>query len=244
MIIINVLPPEYRRRDIGINPITLSIAGAALVNVIVLLLWAYINLLSIPNAEAVRDQKVVERNAAEKKAKEVDKVEAEIAKQKAVQDTLESLLNKKVYWAKTLNDFVNVISDPNNRLNNGNFKVSVDSISIKEAKSTSSRTKRSSTPAIEGRTFEFEWKVQVVSEDAMQVNANVRTFFQVFEVSDFWIKHKFKDQPDMNYGGHKVQAQKDVDRSVAKFGLTWGRYIPSQKALASVKNVKKKGGAK
>ena len=97
MIIINVLPPEYRRRDIGINPITLSIAGAALVNVIVLLLWAYINFLSIPNAEAVRDQKEIERAAAEKEAKKVDVIDQRIAQQKGVQKTLEGLLNKKVF---------------------------------------------------------------------------------------------------------------------------------------------------
>ena len=134
---------------------------------------------------------------------------------------------------------MNVIADPNNRLNNGNFKVSIDSVTIKEAASTSSR-KRSSTPAIEGRTFSFDWKLNVVSEDAMQVNANVRTFFQVFEASDFWIKHKFKDQPDMQYTGHKVQYAKKVERNVANFQLKWSRYVPSQTALA----VAKTGAAK
>ncbi len=242
MIIINVLPPEYRRRDIGVNPITLSIGGAALVNFFILLIWAYIAFLSIPHAETIKERLTNDRATAEKKAKEVDEVVKQIEEQLQVRKVLVDLLNKKVYWAKTINDFVTVLTDPSNRLNTGGFEVSIESFSIAEAKTegvAARGKKKSVTPT--GRTFDVTWTPQIMSTNAMKMNANIRTFFDVFEQSEFWTEHSFSDQPDKTYPGARVEVKDELGRSVAMFPLVWKRYVPLKN---SDNLVAKKGAAK
>ena len=231
MIIINVLPPEYRRRDIGVNPITLSIAGAIAVNVIVALLWAYIQLLCIPYAEGVRDQRTSEKATAQAEAKKVDDLEAEIRKQEGVKQALFNLLNKKVYWAQTLNDFVGVLGNPNNKLNTGDFRVSVDSLKIAEVQVQANARRRA--PKAEenaGRIFTFSWKAQIVSSDTMKANANIRSFFEIFESDKFWFRHNFDGKPDVTYGGSSVKWEEDVARGVSSFDLKWRRQVISTNA--------------
>ena len=231
MIIINVLPPEYRRRDIGVNPITLSIAAAVAVNVIVALLWVYVQFLCIPYAEGVREQRTNDKSMAQLEAKKVDDIEAEIAKQEGVKQALFNLLNKKVYWAQTLNDFVGVLGNPNNKLNTGEFRVSVDSLKISEVKAqTTGRRKKVGAEENTGRIFNYEWRVQVVSNDPMKSNANIRAFFEVFESDKFWFKHNFDGKPDVTYGGSAVKWEEDVERGVSVFNLKWRRQVISNNA--------------
>jgi hypothetical protein len=231
LIIINVLPPEYRRRDIGINPITLSLAGAALVNFIVVLIWAYIALLSIPAAEVKKEEMISKKNVVQEKANQVDKIDGEIKDNRAIKQVLVDLLNKKVYWAKTINDFVGVLSNQSNALNSSGFEVSVESFKIAETKQEVARTTRGKAEAdTSGRSFDFEWKPLIMTDKPEFMGENVRTFFSVFETSDFYLKHGFKDKPDKTYSGVNVNIEEDVAKSVAIFSLQWNRIVFSRNA--------------
>lgn len=231
MIIINVLPPEYRRRDIGINPITISIAGAALVNFIVVLVWLYIAFISIPAAEKERSDREAVKNRVAAEAAKVDKIEGKITAQLKVRKTLIDLLNKKVYWAKTLNDFVNVLTEPSNPLNSSGFEVSVESFEITETQKQQVRTRgKKQSDADSGRSFDFEWKALVLTDNPQAIPEHIRTFFFVFESSDFWIKHGFKNQPDKSYTGNKIEVKEEVGKAIAIFDLTWNRIVFSRNA--------------
>ena len=234
LIIINVLPPEYRRRDIGVNPITLSIAGAVVVNLIVALLWAYIALVSIPHAEKVRQEREATKADYTAKAKLVDEKLKKIQDQKNVKAVLDNLLNKKVYWAKTLDGFANMLSALNTQGSKGEFWVSADSLKISEViqQNTGGRRPRAKakTPEITSRVFNFDWKVQVVSKDPMKPLANLRTFFSRFEGSDFWFENKFVGDPDGTDTGSSHKLQEDVNLTVSVFDLKWKRQVISTNA--------------
>ncbi|NRA39312.1 MAG: hypothetical protein HRU15_14295 [Planctomycetes bacterium] len=234
MIIINVLPPEYRRRDIGINPITLSIAGAAFVNVIILMLWAYIQFLSIP---AALDEKVIataDRDRWKIEAEKVKKVDEQITKAEKRFGELADLLNKKVYWAKTLSDFINIIAT-DDRLNSTHFQISIDSLAIKELSSSgrAPRGKKKST-APQGRTFNFDWKVRIVGSNRADMGAHTHTLFTVFETSDFWGPEasSFMDLPDKSFKGSKITVNEKIDKAVTSFDLKWKRFVEPEDTKA------------
>lgn len=252
LIIINVLPPEYRRRDIGVNPITLSIAGAAFVNVIILLLWAYIQLVSIPHALDVKDVAAADRAEWKAKAEKVKEIDKDIVKAERRFGELITLLNKKVYWAKTLSEFVTVLST-DERLNTDAFQVSIDSLEIKEVRSSGrtprGKKKKKAQPA---RIFNFDWTARIVGLDRETLGAHPHTMFTVFETSDFWGRltaKKFMDQPDTSYDNFKIQVNEKIGKAVTSVKMQWKRIsIPEDPkvllAKARGKKAKTQKGAK
>ena len=108
--------------------------------------------------------------------------------------------------------------------------MSVDGLKISEVKAQNTSRRRVVKEENTGRIFNFNWQVQVVSNDVMKANASVRSFFETFESDRFWFKHNFDGKPDVTYGGSAVKWDEDVARGVNKFTLNWRRQVISKNA--------------
>ena len=97
MILINLLPPELRKRQGGLSPLFLSLVVGGGSCVLLSLLWLYILLVRIPNADRVFAAKEIELADKTIQAAEVLVIEAKITEAKDRYEQIVGMMNKKVY---------------------------------------------------------------------------------------------------------------------------------------------------
>ncbi len=223
MILINLLPPELRRsRSSGINPVLLaSAAGIALIIALVAT-WAWIEFGRIRVATdllAQREQELLVATAAADKVKEVDK---QIAAFEKLHKTITGLITRKVFWARTLNDFANMLAQHgDSRWTREGYEVRCTGLTI--APAAAAAATRGAKATGEAVSFSFRANFKLVGEERDQAGDYVQSFFQSVELSRFWRENGFTGRSEDPYKGETPKTVADIDRVVTDLPLEWRR---------------------
>ena len=203
MILINLLPPELRRNRSSVNPAMAAMAAGAAVCVLLgaLLLWVH---LRIGHARTELDAAVAQLAEKTKLAEEVQARKDEIVRATEHRQTVLALLARKVYWARTIDDFASLLTTrwPG-------FEVCCTDLSIKPVVLKAVKGAKTTAETI---TYAFTARYRLVGEEMDRAGDYVRKFLDDTEASVFWTGHGFIEKPDKTYLGDAPQWLVDVSR--------------------------------
>ena len=219
MILINLLPPELRKRQGGVSPMFLSVAAGGGSCVLLLLLWLYILLVRIPNAERVFAAKEAELAEKTVQAEAVIKVESQIAEAKDRYEQIVGMMNKKVYWARTIDEFVTLLNGP--FTGEKNFDVRCLDLTISES-SALPGNRRGATEA-SSVAFNVNWKYKLLGKEFARNGDYIKSFFDTIGSSKFWSEQGFVGKPEESYHGDTPLMRKGIQRVVIEGNLEWQR---------------------
>jgi hypothetical protein len=231
MILINLLPPELRKRGGGVSPIFASIVGGGVVNGILLLFFLYVQFVRLPAAVKLAAEKAAELDERTTQADAVLKRKEVIAQFEARRDRVLDLLASKMFLARNLDDFANLLagkwalSSPNGgTIEQAGVEVRALDLTIKDASSgtTENRGPSKTSEVI----YAYKWKYQIVGPIADRGGDYVRAFFYTIENSPFWRgynKDGFIDKPETPYLGDHPEWVPDIQRSVIENSIEWKR---------------------
>lgn len=229
MILINLLPPELRKRQVGIDPAVISLVVTGVAALLLLSLWAYIRLDRIPAAKnelAAATKQVEDYKLKIKEIEDKKKKIAEIEKQSQV---VMQLLANKQFWARTLDEFANMLSRD---WNVPGFEASCTDISFGAAKS-SGGAQRSRVGGGGGgpevALFSFTAKFKLLGSRFDEGGDYIQAFFHHIENSQFWQRGGFQGKPEATYRSDSKNWIEDIKRLQIDMPLDFVRakVIPS-----------------
>lgn len=221
MILINLLPPELRKaRRNGVNPVILAAAAGVLIVLGVAATWAWVRYDRIKVAE----QRIVELDAelaiATAKAEEVKKAEAEIVNFIKLHETITGLITKKMFWARTLDDFCNMLLQTNgNEWSMPGYEVRCNALSIAPGPAAAARDRKSAG----GVTFTFRAQFRIVGKERDKAGDYLRSFFASVDKSRFWKDDGLVGRSEDTYKGDSPVWNKDLERVVTDLSFEWKR---------------------
>lgn len=218
MILINLLPPELRRRHSGVSPVFLSLVGGGAACLLLMLLFAWVQFVRIPNALAEKDSKTEELRVKTAKADEVRKLEAQIVEFKDRRNKIVSLLAHKVYWAHTLDEFANLLNGP---WTTPGFDVRCQELTIAEA--AGGGGDRRGGGGGETITFGVNWKYKLMGKERSLAGDYISSFFGTIKASKLWSEHGFTGKPEDSYRGDQPRMNTGIQRVVIEGNLDWQR---------------------
>ncbi len=241
MILINVLPPEHRRRDSGVSPVFLAIAASLLVNLVCGVLWAYVHFSALPTAqqqltdlEGVRDRKRTEAAA-------VDAIQKQITAAKKHKETLFELLESKVYTARSMYEFLQEFNS--DEMTGQGFNVSFSRLEITPR--AKGRSKRGASKKKEDRIRSVDWKLswKLVGElgkgiDRDEISGQyIQAFFANLKNGPFWNNpsNGFEGSPIDTYVGDTPSVNAELGKVVISGSLGWVRKVQLE-SFAAVSN--------
>src|SRR3954471_16419673 len=185
MILINLLPPELRRRQGGLSPAFLSVVAGGGVCVLLAMLWLYLIWIRIPNAERVIADRNADLAAKTIQANEVLKLEAEITEAKDRYDQIVGMMTKKVYWARTVDEFATLLSGP---YTIPNFDVRCQEITITESAGVPGNNRRGGALGAgeAGIAFNVSWRYKLLGKERPLAGDYIKSFFDTIKGSKFW----------------------------------------------------------
>ncbi len=218
MILINLLPPELRKRQGGVSPTFLSVVAGGGSCVLLVLLWLYILLVRIPNADRVFAAK--EEDLAKKtiQAAEVLKIEAQITEAKDRYEQIVGMMNKKVYWARTIDEFATLLNGP---FTVPNFDVRCLDLTISESSALPGNRRGAAEAATVA--FNVNWKYKLLGKEFIRNGDYIKSFFDTIGSSKFWSEQGFVEKPEKSYLGDQPRMRKEIQRVVIEGNLEWQR---------------------
>lgn len=217
MILINLLPPEMRKKQGNTNPLVYAIVACYLVALIPAGTWVWLKYSRLPNAEQV----LAERNAEfEQKAAEastVEALEAQIAEFEVHRNTIVGLLARKVYWARAFDEFVNHLNAPAGTPWQG-FEVSCTQLSIQPTGGRVGGSRKGDSVAIG-----FQGRYKLVGLERDKAGDYIRDFFLTTQASKFWSGMGFEGKPELTYRGDTPDWKSPISRVAVEFTLDWVR---------------------
>ena len=215
MILINLLPPELRKRraEFQFNPIMaggiggLAVAALALVG----FLWLKSELTRANNLLADLNVELETKTA---QAKVVQERQALIAQFESRRDTLFSLLGRKLYWARTIDDFSKQLTG---EWSQPGFKVSAGDLTISDIPTE----KRAGGP--EEVRASFRWRYKIVGDENQKSGDYINSFFKTIERGEFWAKQGFISKPDDRYDGDRPRWNATIKKVIVEGGVDWQR---------------------
>lgn len=227
MILINLLPPELRRRQGGASPLFISVVGGGLAALLLLGLCAYVHWGRIPNAQAIKAAKEDELAKVKAEAAQVLALEAQIGEFKQRRNVIVGLLARKVYWARTIDEFVNLLGGT---WTVPGFDVRCLDLAISEAAPSQADRSGDGEALV---AFNFTWKYKLVGRERQQAGDYIQSFFATIKASPFWTQQGFVDKPERTYNGDQPKANADIQRVVIEGPLQWQRVkVIKDKTLA------------
>lgn len=226
MILINLLPPELRKRHGGnISPVFIAAVGGGVLNLVLLVSWAYLKFKVLPNLEDERANKEVVLAEKTDAADRVTAKKAEILEYEERRNYIVSLLNRKVYWARTLDEFANQLTGaaetPSWTV--PGFDVRVQELAINEL---GGEKRAGPGGAAEEVRFGFRWRYKIVGEQRDRSGDYVRSFFKTIESGRFWREQNFEGKPEDRYLGDKPIWNEKIAKVVVDGSLDWVRRKP------------------
>ena len=220
MILINLLPPEMRKKQGNVNPLVYGIAACYLAALIPVGTWAWLKYSRLPYAtqELERVNLDLEQKTAEASA--VEALEGQIAEFEAHRDEVVGLLARKVYWARTINDFANHLDGPDGTPWKG-FDVCCTELTIQPVnipREGGGAAKREESVAV---GFRGRYKLLGLERD--KAGDYVRDFFFSTEASKFWAQTGFMGKPEATYRGDTPDWKPGISRVSVEFTLDWVR---------------------
>lgn len=221
MILINLLPPELRKRKVQLqfNPMLLGLAACLLV--VVGMLGGY---LWLKQHRVAAEQLLVERK---QHLEDVTKLAAEVRKKqekiKEFQDRHEyilSLIGQKMFWAKTIDDFATFLNQPFD-----GYQVCVQSLAVTESKiqaPAGGRTSaRNAGPSVV--SYGLTWRYKIVGDEFQKSSSYFFALMKTLQDSVFWSEHGFQGKPELKYFGNKPRWNAELEKEIIENDLTWVR---------------------
>lgn len=223
MILINLLPPELRRaRRSGVNPVYLAAAAGLVVVLTCAGTWAWIEFSRIKVAEAKLEEAKLQLLAATAAADKVREIDKQIAAAEKLHTTISRLIGRKVLWARTLNEFCNLLAkDGGNAWTREGYEVRCTGLTI--APAAAAAVARGQKSAGETVTYSFRANFKLVGEKRDQAGDYVQSFFQSVELSKFWREHGFVGRAEDPFKGDSPKEVADIGRVVTDLPLEWRR---------------------
>lgn len=231
MILINLLPPELRRsRRSGVNPVFLAAAAGIAIVLGMAGTWSWIEFGRIKTAEATLAKLSEDLVLATAKADKVRAIDKQIADFEKLHTTITRLITRKVFWARTIDDFCNLLSQQGeNRWTREGYDVRCTSLTI--AASSAAAAKGGQKQAGETITFSFRANFKIVGEQRDQAGDYVQSFFQTVDLSPFWREHGFLGHAEDPFRGDSPRYVDGINRVVTDLALEWRRVkvlVPQQ----------------
>ena len=223
MILINLLPPELRRsRSSGVNPVVLAAAAGIAIVLGLASTWAWVEFGRIRIAETLLAQRDVELVEATARADKVKAIDLQITQFEKLHQTITRLITRKVFWARTLDDFANLLAQTgDNRWTREGYEVRCTGLTI--APAVAAAAGRGATTAGESVSFSFRATFKIVGEQRDQAGDYVQSFFQTVDLSRFWREHGFIGNAEEPFKGDSPKVVADIGRVVTDLPLEWRR---------------------
>ena len=217
MILINLLPPEMRKKHGDTNPMVYAIAACYIAAMIPVGTWAWLKYDRMPHAAQVLEEANADLEAKSALAAQVEVLEGQIAEYQSHRDMIVGLLARKIFWARTIDDFANHLGGPGGTPWQG-FEVSCTELTIlPPTGGTVGRSKDEVVSAgVRGR-------YKLVGVEADKAGDYVRDFFTGTEAAKFWNANGFINKPELTYRGDTPDWKKNIERVTVEFGLDWTR---------------------
>ena len=218
MLLINLLPPELRKKRGGtdFNPIVLAVAASFALSLAPAGTWAWLKFSRIPASEAALAELQTTLEAKTAEAAAVEQLRAQIDEFKRHRDLVVGLLAQKVYWARTLDEFANALAGPW-----PSFEVCCTDVQIQPAAKVAggegSPRKGDSVSAM------FKGRYKIVGEKRQEAGDYVNRFFTGIESGPFWKGQGFQGKPEQTYRGDTPNWNSDLQRVTIEFSLDWQR---------------------
>jgi len=220
MILINLLPPEMRKRAAtGISPVFASAVGGGLAVLLALSGYLWLNFSRIPAAEREIEERSEELAQKTARADAVLALDAQIIEYEKRRDDILFLINHKVYWARTIDEFASLLSG---QWSVDGFRVSAQDLTF----AVLPRDKKSA----EVRSS-FTWRYKLLGDEDRSGDY-INAFFKDIERSRFWSDHGFVGKPDTRYDGDRPRWNKALQKVVVEGNLDWQRTKVATKADA------------
>ncbi len=224
MIKINLLPPELRKRSANFDLMKLVGAAELVLCTVLLAFGAYLQWVKIP---AFNNTLANITDTAQKKADTAAEVAAEDAKISdftARRDKLKELLDHKVYWAHTLDDFETLLAS--NFPQNSHLRCLDVTI---EPTASAGRHREGA----ESNTMQFllRGRFQLIGDINVNTGEYINSMFRQIAASSFWREHGFQGKPEDTYNGDIPVQNKDINKVVVPMSLDFTRVhvVPSPK---------------
>lgn len=248
MILINLLPPELRKRKLQLqfNPMLLGLAACLLV--VLGMLGGYLWLKQRNKAaEDLLAQRQTELADATRQAEEVKAMEKEIDRYKERRDYILSLLNRKMFWAKTFDDFATFL----NQSFEG-FQVCVQSVVVADrgAQSGPARPAPGARgPAGRGAaapelvSYALTWRYKIIGNEFQLSGTYLNVLLSSLNDSVFWKEFGFVGKPEDKYFGDRPEWNSDIERVIVEGDLNWLR-VKQAAPVAAVRPSRPQTGGK
>jgi len=228
MILINLLPPELRRRSSGVSPVFASLVGGGVFCVLLFILYAWVQFHCIPEAKNKLDADSADLTAKTAVANEVRQMEKQIEENRLRRNKFYSLLASKVYWARTIDEFANVLNGP---WSLPGFDVRCQSLEINEAPGAGGGG-RAAGPE-DTVAFSVKWNYKLIGKDYARSGDYINSFFSTIKGSKFWKNQGFTGKPEDSYAGDAPRQNIPIQRMVIEGNLVWQRVkVIKDKTLA------------
>jgi Tfp pilus assembly protein PilN len=227
MILINLLPPELRRRSSGVSPVFASMVGGGVLCVLLLILYAWLQWHCIPEARNKLEADIADLTAKTALANEVRQMEKQIEDNRQRRNKFYSLLAKKVYWAHALDDFANLLNGP--WLIPG-FDVRCSSLEVSEAPGAGGGRGAGADDTV---AFAVRWNYKLIGKERARAGDYINAFFSTIKGSKFWKTQGFTGKPEDSYAGDQPRLNTAIQRIVIEGSLIWQRVkVIKDKTLA------------
>ena len=223
MILINLLPPEMRKRAGGVSPVFLSVVAGGGSCLLLLLLWLYIIFIRIPNADSLIAENTTVLAQKTVEADKVLAIEKQIKEAEDRRDQIVGLMLRKVYWARALDDFATLLNGP---FTVEGFDVRCQEINISQ---TAARPgPKRAAGATRGKEpdsvlYKLTWRYKMVFKDTELSGDYIKSFFDTVKASPFWNENGFIDKPEKSYAGDKKEARPKIGKTIIQGSLDWER---------------------
>ncbi|MFM2090042.1 MAG: hypothetical protein RLZZ127_531 [Planctomycetota bacterium] len=222
MIRINLLPSELRKGRRSVNPHALGVGATAAAALAAAVLWAWVHWVSIPGAVAAVDALKADLEDHKRKAAEVEALEKEVAAVKDQRDSVRNLIDRKVTWAKTLDDLANLVSGTYTL--NG-FDVCITDLSVAPLAAAVQARGPAAANRDKSERIEFAMKLRFKLIGAQfNLSGNyVKSFFDTVERSSWWRENGFVGKPEQDYKGDDPRWSDKIQRVVIDLPLKFTR---------------------
>lgn len=222
MIRINLLPSELRKGQRSVNPHVLGIGASAAAALFMAGLWAWVHWSSLPGAGAAVDAYKVTLDEKTKAAAEVEELEKVIAVIKDQRDSVLALIDRKVLWAKTLDDLADLVASGFNA-NNG-FSVRISELSISPlAAAAAARGPAAARDKSEKVEFSLKLRFKLIGAQLNQSGNYIENFFTTVERSAWWRENGFIRRVEDKYKGDDPQWKDKIQRVTIEMPLEFTR---------------------
>jgi hypothetical protein len=216
MILINLLPPELRKRktDFHFNPIMAgAVVGLALSILAVLgFFWLKSEVTASTRLLVTKKAELTKKTA---EAAVVTEKKGQIAKFENRRDALAKLLGAKMYWARTLDEWATMVTGD---WSQAGFTVSAKNLTISQV-----AVPRRAGNAQEEVRASFRWEYKIMGEDRQKSGDYVNSFFKTIEKGKFWSSQGFDGKPDDLYTGDRPSFIEKIKRVIVVGSLDWQR---------------------